>query len=62
MSTDRQSPREGAKPGGREPRQSYEAPAIRTESLTAVAALCNGTTTGGRKATSPACNSTKLKS
>ena len=37
----------------------YEKPAIRTEPLTAVAALCNGTTSGGRKAVGPC---TKLKS
>jgi hypothetical protein len=41
---------------------AYERPSIRTESLTAVAAVCNGTTTGGRKATAPTCNASRLKS
>lgn len=40
----------------------YEKPMIKSESLTAVAALCNGSSGGGRKATTPACNSSKLKS
>lgn len=40
----------------------YEKPSVTSESLTAVAALCNGTTSGGRKATSPACSAGKLKS
>lgn len=43
----------------------YRKPTIRTESLTAVAAVCNGIAGGGRKAStgSPGfCSSTKLKS
>jgi geranylgeranyl pyrophosphate synthase len=40
----------------------YEKPAVKTESLTAVAAVCNGTLSGGRKAAQPACNATKIKS
>ena len=40
----------------------YEKPSIKTENLTAVAAVCNGTTTGGRKATTPTCIAGKLKS
>ena len=40
----------------------YEKPTVKTENLTAVAAVCNGTSTGGRKATAPTCNATKLKS
>ncbi|MEK6577876.1 MAG: hypothetical protein AABZ55_01500 [Bdellovibrionota bacterium] len=40
-------------------RKKYEKPSIKTENLTAVAALCNGTSTGGRKAVGPC---TKLKS
>jgi hypothetical protein len=42
--------------------KAYEKPAVKTESLTAVAAVCNGSTTGGRKAAQPACGATKLKS
>lgn len=44
------------------PKPRYVKPELSTESLTAVAALCNGTTTGGRKATTPACQTSKLKS
>jgi hypothetical protein len=47
------------------PKARYEKPALKTESLTAVAALCNGSATGGRKATTslPAnCSASKLKS
>lgn len=43
----------------------YRKPTVRTESLTAVAAVCNGATGGGRKGatTSPEnCSATKLKS
>jgi len=40
----------------------YQKPAILTESLTAVAALCNGSAQGGRKAAIPVCNANKLKS
>lgn len=43
-------------------KRQYEKPRVRSESLTAVAAVCNGTSTGGRKATSPACNTNRLKS
>lgn len=44
-------------------RRKYEKPEVRTESLTAVAALCNGTATGGRKATAPTpCQASRLKS
>jgi len=44
---------------------SYSKPTIKSEPLTTVAALCNGTTSGGRKATTGApnfCNAGKLKS
>jgi hypothetical protein len=47
------------------PRARYEKPAMRSESLTAVAAVCNGTTTASRKASTGApsfCNSSRLKS
>jgi hypothetical protein len=45
------------------PKLKYEKPALKSESLTAVAALCNGTTTASRKATAPVpCSSSKLKS
>ena len=45
------------------PKAKYEKPEIRTESLTAVAALCNGTNTGGRKAAvAGGCAAAKLKS
>ena len=43
----------------------YSKPTLVTESLTAVAAVCNGSTGGGRKATTGApnfCTSTFLKS
>lgn len=40
----------------------YEKPKVVTETLTAVAAVCNGSTHGGRKATTPACNANRLKS
>ncbi|MCM2279396.1 MAG: hypothetical protein NDJ89_15075 [Oligoflexia bacterium] len=43
-------------------RKPYQKPALRSESLTAVAALCNGSSTGGRKATTPTCNASRLKS
>jgi len=43
-------------------RREYKKPQIKTESLTAVAAVCNGTVTGGRKATTPTCNAARLKS
>ncbi len=44
---------------------SYQKPEIKTEPLTTVAALCNGTVSGGRKATTGApnfCQAAKLKS
>lgn len=41
---------------------AYEKPKVTSESLTAVAALCNGTAGGGRKATTPTCTASKLKS
>lgn len=44
------------------PKKKYTKPAIQSENLTAVAALCNGTSGGGRKATQPTCNAGKLKS
>jgi hypothetical protein len=53
------------KPDSKKPaagKAKYEKPALRSEKLTAVAALCNGTTTGSRKATTPACNASRLKS
>ena len=54
------------KPESRESAKSaYRKPTIRTESLTAVAAVCNGVSGGGRKSSTtsiPSCNSTKLKS
>ncbi len=45
----------------------YETPKITTEELLTFGAVCNGTTSGGRKETSspsppPACNSSRLKS
>jgi hypothetical protein len=51
--------------GGPKPKQKYEKPRIKSESLTVVAALCNGTATGGRKASTGApsfCNSARIKS
>ena len=47
------------------PKAKYEKPEIKTESLTAVAAVCNGTTLASRKASTGApnfCLSTKIKS
>ncbi len=47
------------------PRKPYEKPAVKTETLTAVAALCNGTLTGGRKSSTGApnfCSAARLKS
>jgi hypothetical protein len=44
------------------PKPKYRKPTIKTESLTAVAAVCNGIAGGGRKATTPTCNASKLKS
>lgn len=46
-------------------KKRYEKPVIRSESLTAVAAVCNGTTSQGRKASTGApsnCLASKLKS
>ena len=44
-------------------RKPYRKPRVVTEKLTAVAAVCNGTATAGRKATGPSpCNLSKLKS
>lgn len=46
-------------------KKKYAKPTLRSESLTAVAAQCNGTTTGNRKASTgmPAnCNASRLKS
>ena len=43
----------------------YRKPVIQSESLTAVAVVCNGTLGGGRKGSTvipPICSSTKLKS
>ena len=43
----------------------YKKPTIKTESLTAVAAVCNGATGGGRKSITGApdfCSASKLKS
>ena len=57
MSTDPNRPRK--------PKAKYSKPAIRTESLTAVAAVCNGTSTAGRKASTTGgspCSASKLKS
>ncbi|MCM2323267.1 MAG: hypothetical protein NDJ90_08385 [Oligoflexia bacterium] len=59
---------EASKPAGetkkpeKAAKKPYEKPAIASEALTAVAALCNGTTGGGRKATTPACTASRLKS
>ncbi len=46
-------------------KKPYRKPVVKTEPLTAVAALCNGTTTASRKVSTggvPACNAAKLKS
>ena len=46
-------------------KRPYEKPALRSERMTAVAALCNGTNIGGRKASTSApdfCSSSRLKS
>lgn len=46
-------------------KKKYVKPAIQTEALTAVAALCNGGRSGGRKASTGApnfCQTAKLKS
>ncbi len=40
----------------------YEKPSLKSEELTAIAALCNGVSTGGRKASVPTCNASRLKS
>jgi hypothetical protein len=49
----------------RKPKARYEKPAMRTEPLTAVAAVCNGSATAGRKASTGApsfCSASKIKS
>ncbi len=49
----------------KKPKAKYKKPGITTESLTAVAAVCNGSTGAGRKASTGApnfCSSSKLKS
>lgn len=49
----------------KQPKKPYKKPVVKTESLTAVAALCNGTTTGSRKVSvggPPVCDTNKLKS
>ncbi len=46
-------------------KRPYKKPVVKTEKLTAVAALCNGTTSGGRKVSvggPPVCTAGKLKS
>lgn len=46
-------------------KKAYIKPQIQSEKLNSYGALCNGTTTGGRKATVTAtafCNSTRLNS
>lgn len=46
-------------------KRKYSKPSKKTESLTVVAAVCNGTSVGGKKASTGApnfCSSTKLKS
>lgn len=46
-------------------KRKYQKPSLKTESLTAIAAVCNGGTGGGRKATTGApnfCSASKLKS
>lgn len=43
----------------------YQKPSLKTEELTAIAALCNGSASGGRKASTGSpdfCQSSKLKS
>ena len=45
------------------PKAKYVKPGIKTEDLTVIAALCNGTSTGGRKATTGGgCETGNLKS
>lgn len=62
----REEPKMGKEqPEPRVEKLKYEKPSIKTESLTAVAALCNGVAGGGRKASTGApdfCVSNKLKS
>lgn len=50
---------------GKAEKKKYAKPTLRSESLTAVAAQCNGTTSGNRKASTgmPSnCNASRLKS
>jgi hypothetical protein len=64
MANDSQNP-SGKTPPSAKPKAAYEKPRLRTEKLTAVAALCNGTASGGRKASTGApsfCAANKLKS
>ena len=49
----------------RKPKAKYQKPSLKTEKLTAVAAVCNGVAGSGRKASTGSpnfCTSTKLKS
>ncbi len=43
-------------------KKTYQKPKIRSEKMTVIAAVCNGTSTGGRKAIAGPCASNKLKS
>ena len=48
-------------------KKKYKSPTIESENLNTYGALCNGTTTGGRKVTAspvpaPFCNASKLNS
>ena len=44
------------------PKKKYVKPLITTEDLVTFGALCNGTSNGGRKATTVSCNRRKLNS
>ena len=59
MQADHEKKNPGIKEGEKGAKLKYAKPVIKTENLTAVATLCNGTTTGGRKASGPC---TRLKS
>jgi hypothetical protein len=59
------APLAAAAPAPEAMRRPYTAPEIRSEPLIAFGALCNGTSIGGRKASTGApnfCNAAKLKS
>ena len=64
MSKDRTPPNSQSTKNAK-PKARYEKPALKTESLTVVAAICNGVAGAGRKSstvTPPICNASKLKS